>query len=244
MMRAIHYDGGTRDRLLDQLARDGLAPTHHRMVELTGKNRKVLEIGCATGYVSALLKANGCRVIGIELDPISVRQARTICDSVIEGDAGDPSVLKSAGGDFDVILCGDVLEHLIEPRDALRTLATMLAPGGEILVSIPNVAFWRMRLRLLLGQFDYTDSGILDRTHLRFFTVDSFKKLTTEVGYQVEMVAMNDFGIPMGARLRRLPVIGSVLRRIEFHLAGTWPNLLVLHAIYRLKPDHSVDGDH
>ncbi len=236
-MRAIHYDNPTRDRLLDQLARDGLAPTHHRMVELTGKDRRVLEIGCATGYVSAMLKANGCQVTGIELDPIAARQARTVCDRVIEGDAADPSVLKSAGSNFHVVLCGDVLEHLIDPGEALRTLTTMLAPGGEILVSIPNVAFWKMRLHLLGGHFEYTDSGILDRTHLRFFTVDSFKKLSIDAGYMVETVALNDFGIPMGTLLRRLPVIGKVLQKIEFRLAETWPNLLVLHAIYRLRPN-------
>ena len=87
--------------------------------------------------------------------------------------------------DFDAIVCGDVLEHLVHPAPVLRALGRALAPGGVVVVSVPNVAHLWMRLSLLVGRFDYAERGILDRTHLRFFTERSLRALLTEVGLTI-----------------------------------------------------------
>ncbi len=74
------------------------------------------------------------------------------------------------GEQFDLVTYGDVLEHLLEPQDVLRETRNLLAPGGRVLISLPNIAFWTMRVKLLMGRFEYESMGLLDYTHLRFFT--------------------------------------------------------------------------
>lgn len=235
----MQYHPETRERLLDRLKRDGLAPTHYRMAEMTGRNKRVLEIGCATGYVSQLMKSNGCEISAIELDPIAAESARQFCDHLIVGDANLESTLFSAGSGFDVILCGDVLEHLIDPKTTLIKLADKLNPTGYILASIPNVAYWTMRLHLLSGRFEYSDSGLLDWTHLRFFTVHSFRKLCHECGYRIEEIVPNDMSFPFSRLLAKLPLMKTVIPKIELWLSKTYPNMFMLHAIYKLRLNKS-----
>ena len=86
---------------------------------------------------------------------------------------------------FDVILFSDMLEHLTDPLDVLTRHCQLLAPGGQVLISLPNVAIWNVRLALLLGQFEYGDTGTLDRTHMRFFTRRSFRRFLSEAGLTV-----------------------------------------------------------
>lgn len=214
----------------------GLAPTHKRIVEITGKNRVVLDVGCAWGYLGEALSTNGCRVIGIEKDAAAAEQAREACEKVLVGDVDDPRVLSSAGKDFDVIICADVLEHLVDPWTALKTLKNLLGPEGELIVSIPNIAYWQMRLHLLKGRFDYTDTGLLDRTHLRFFTIDTFKQMLRECGLKITERIINDAGLPGFPRPKDWSRLPSWVKQMV-----TWfPNLCVFHAIYRLKPERDA----
>jgi 2-polyprenyl-3-methyl-5-hydroxy-6-metoxy-1,4-benzoquinol methylase len=149
-----------------------------------GRGRRLLDVGAAEGALARRLREQGWRVTAIEADPALAEAATAHCEAVVRADldAGVPPL----DGPFDVIVCGDVLEHLVDPLAGLRGLAGVLAPGGAIVLSIPNVAHLWVRLSLLAGRFDYGHRGLLDRTHLRFFTERSLRDLLREAHVRVE----------------------------------------------------------
>jgi 2-polyprenyl-3-methyl-5-hydroxy-6-metoxy-1,4-benzoquinol methylase len=148
-----------------------------------GHGRRLLDVGAADGLLSRHLTARGWKVTALEADATAAAAAEPHCERVIVADLD--AALPSLDPVFDAIVCGDVLEHLAHPAPALRSLAEALAPGGVVVVSVPNVAHLWMRLSLLAGRFDYAERGILDRTHLRFFTERSLRALLAEAGLTV-----------------------------------------------------------
>ncbi len=138
---------------------------------------RVLEVGSAAGHVTQVLKRQGCEVTGLELDPALASLARSLCRRMVVGNIEDLDLDAQVPEEFDVILCGDILEHLKDPEAVLRKLKRHLAPTGHFVVSLPNVAHGSVRLSLLEGQFTYVKEGLLDATHLRFFTLDSIREL-------------------------------------------------------------------
>ena len=162
---------------------------HTLLVLLAGKNKRVLEIGPASGYISLALTKRGSRVTGVEIDPDAAELAADHCERVIVGDIEKADLHAELEDEqFDVVMLGDVLEHLLDPRSALVKLRDYLAPGGHILASIPNVGHGSIRLALLAGQFPYTEIGLLDRTHLRFFTLESIRDMMQQAGYRIAKV--------------------------------------------------------
>jgi 2-polyprenyl-3-methyl-5-hydroxy-6-metoxy-1,4-benzoquinol methylase len=148
-----------------------------------GQGRRLLDVGAADGLLARHLTARGWKVTGIEADPETAAAGAAHCERMLVADLnrGVPAL----EGLFDAIVCGDVLEHLAEPVAVLRTLVACLAPGGEVIVSVPNVAHLWVRLSLLAGRFDYADRGILDRTHLRFFTRRTLDALLADAALAV-----------------------------------------------------------
>lgn len=157
---------------------------HMMALDIVGKNKRVLEIGCATGQISRRLSENGCEVVGVELDEESARVARRYCKRVIVSDVCKISI-KEYLNYFDFILFMDVLEHLEDPCAMLKKAKDYLKEGGLVVISLPNIANWTIRWNLLLGNFEYTSRGILDRTHLRFFNERGAKKLLEEAGFEI-----------------------------------------------------------
>ncbi len=145
----------------------------------------VLDIGCADGSVARMLVKRGCRVWGVETDKSAAAEAERYCEQVLVGDVEQINLRTSLDLQFDVVLLLDVLEHLREPEETLRAAAALLAPGGRLLASIPNVAHAAVKLHLLRGTFTYTDVGLLDRTHLRFFDQAAVEKLFREADLTV-----------------------------------------------------------
>ncbi len=145
----------------------------------------VLDVGCGEGHVAAALVERGCRVWGIEIDPEAAVAARISCEAVVVGDVMGVSHESLGSRPFDVILLLDVLEHLVDPLVALRHVTAWLAPGGRVIVSIPNVAHAAVRLALLQGRFEYSETGLLDETHLRFFDRRSLGALIHDAGLAV-----------------------------------------------------------
>lgn len=149
----------------------------------------ILDVGCGEGINGEYLKAQGFaqRVVGIEFVERAANIAAKRLDAVVCADLNtldltDHMELKG----FDYILCLDVLEHLMNPWERLQALAGLLAPGGKLIVSLPNVRNWRVLYDLgARGQWEYRDAGIMDRTHLRFFTRESSIALLEQAGLQV-----------------------------------------------------------
>lgn len=150
---------------------------------LIGRGRRVLDVGCATGYTGVVLKELDCEVVGIEIEAEAAAIARERLDEVFEFDieSTDPVEILDAAT-FDVVLFADVLEHVRDPLGVIRRFRPLLRTGGAVVASIPNVAHGALRLALLDGRFDYTDRGLLDATHLRFFTLSSIERLFENAG--------------------------------------------------------------
>jgi len=145
--------------------------SHYQLLDLVGGQKSVLDVGCATGFLAQALVERGCLVSGIDYDADAVEQARQYLDQLVVGDLNELDLTEAFGGrTFEVIILGDVLEHLIDPAKVLGGLVGLLAPGGSVVISIPNVAHGSVRLALLQGSWDYRELGLMDRTHIRFFT--------------------------------------------------------------------------
>lgn len=149
-----------------------------------GRGRRMLDVGAADALVGRRLTERGWRVTGIEGDPALAQAGAPYCERMITANLNRE--VPEVQGPFDAILYGDVLEHLIDPLRVLVELNRLLVPDGFVIVSVPNIAHLYIRLLLLLGRFDYIDRGILDNTHLRFFTARSLRALLDDAGLVVE----------------------------------------------------------
>ncbi len=157
--------------------------SHACILRMVGFNKRVLEAGCASGHVSEILNARGCSVVGVEIDPMVVRSAEQWLERAIVGDLDDESLwLKLEGETFDAILFGDVLEHLKDPLRTLRESAKHLRPSGVVIISVPNIAHADVKIALLNGTFPYGESGLLDSTHVHFFTKGSLLEMVHQAG--------------------------------------------------------------
>ena len=155
--------------------------------------RRILDVGCGGGALGALLKQrDGVEVWGIEAEPEAAERARTRLDHVITADLDAIEALPPDAGSFDCIICADVLEHLMDPERTLDALLRSLAPGGALVASIPNIRHQEIVLDLLVhGRWRYQPSGILDATHLRFFTATEIDALVGRLGLSIEHVQAN-----------------------------------------------------
>jgi 2-polyprenyl-3-methyl-5-hydroxy-6-metoxy-1,4-benzoquinol methylase len=154
---------------------------------------RVLDVGCGAGVLGARLRESGNTVWGIDAAGDIAAAATHRLDRFMLADITDRDAVGGLLGEerFDTIVFADVLEHLPDPVGTLRAYGRFLAPGGEVLVSVPNVAVWNVRLGLLLGRFRYTPTGTLDRTHLRFFTRANLERALLEAGLRVELIDIN-----------------------------------------------------
>ena len=191
------------------------------LAELLPRNtRSVLDVGCSRGATAAVLRERGVlRVVGIEPDAGDAAAAAATCDRVLEARLED--VGEDFAGQFDAILFGDVLEHLVDPSAALTRVRPWLSESGVVAASVPNVGHWSVIVDLLEGRFDYVPYSLLSGTHLRFFTRATVTDLFEASGYRVEAVRTVDFPAPAPfapkfSRLSAVPGSSSDLAAAEF----------------------------
>lgn len=177
------------------------------VVALAGRPRTVLDVGCGIGLNGAALKRSGARVTGLEIAPASLSRAARALDEVIACDITSDAAVRAAlgGRRFDLLVFADVLEHMADPASVLARLLPHLEEDGQVIVSLPNVAAWTVRLGLLRGRFEYEPSGILDETHLRFFTRSSAARLLEQAGLEVLRTDLN----PMLVRAAKDSILRS-----------------------------------
>jgi len=211
----------------------GLGGSHRLILAEVREGARVLDVGCATGYLAAELSARGCRVVGIEPDPASAAQAERSCEHVVIGSFESSDDRAQIPGTFDFVIFGDVLEHLVDPWEALRAAHGLLSPGGVAVVSVPNVAAWPVRLGLLAGSFRYTDFGLLDRTHVRFFTRATAHELVEGAVFALERERLVHLEREPGRVRRALPLASSIVDRA---LARLLPGLFAQQFVMRLRP--------
>lgn len=183
-------------------------------------SESVLEVGCAEGNTGAVLKGEGRarHVVGIELMGEAAEKAKNVMDQVLIGSV-EQIELPFTEGQFDVIILADVLEHLVDPWLTLRRLKFYLKPNGRIVVSLPNVRNWRVSMPLFFrGKWEYQDEGIMDRTHLRFFTRAGMMEMLRECGFETKKI------VPTGKRSKKLLRLHmyalSELMAVQYVLVG------------------------
>jgi SAM-dependent methyltransferase len=133
--------------------------------------RRVLEIGCGRGATGALLQRElGCRVTGVDLNPVVAAAAAGVLDRAVAGDVEDPAVVARLGDGWDALVALELFEHLTDQEAFLATALRLVRPGGRIVLSVPNVGHWSVVEDLLAGRWDYLPIGLLCYTHFRFFT--------------------------------------------------------------------------
>ncbi len=170
----LRYENSSRDP--DEVAL--------KVAQHVPRGSRVLDVGCGTGCISAVVaELRAADLCGVEPDPARVAMARARGLTVVEGYLTPEFFAQH--GTFDAILFVDVLEHLASPGVLLRTVRAGLRPGGRVIVSVPNVAHWSVRRRLLWGRFDYDRFGLMDATHLRWFTRRTLGLLFERTGFEV-----------------------------------------------------------
>lgn len=156
------------------------------VLELVGPDRRVLDLGCATGHLARALALQGCRVVGVEKDAAAAEKADGALEQLVVADPDELDLVATFGErSFDVVLYDDVLGALRDPRESLRQARRLLRSGGTLVASVHNVGHGDVRLALLAGRWDYGQSGPLDETHLRFYTYDTARRLLLASGFAV-----------------------------------------------------------
>jgi 2-polyprenyl-3-methyl-5-hydroxy-6-metoxy-1,4-benzoquinol methylase len=207
--------------------------SHQKIVELVAPGSKVLDVGCAGGYVARALAAKGCTVVGV--DAHEDAEARAACSRFYAANL-DGGGWAPEERDFDYILFADVLEHFRNTR-ILEDAKGWLKPGGQIIASTGNIALWYMRLALLSGRFQYSPRGILDETHVKLYTHESFRELLAGAGYTIKQ---EDYSvIPIEKLAESIPSLERALVFIDsfqYAFARSWPELFAYQFVVQAQP--------
>ena len=161
-----------------------------RALQMVGTGKRVLELGCSVGVQSRVLTEQlGCQVVGVEINASAARRAERYCTQVIVGSLDELNLEKElAGQKFDVVLCADVLEHIRAPSVLLRGLKPLLATDAQLVGLIRNFAYCGVIFELLQGNFKYRKTGLLDDSHIHFFTRESLFSILTTAGFSVDIL--------------------------------------------------------
>ncbi len=213
-MRYAHdpYPGGARREMLERI----------------DQGSEVLDVGCWSGAIGAFLGRERAAVVDgvepeLEMAACAASHYRSVYRSTIE--QAMEELMTERRHSYDSLLFLDVLEHLVDPRGVLIASHELLRPGGTMLISIPNVAHWSLRLELLRGRWHYRDNGLLDRTHLRFFTKSTALELVREAGWEPAWERVSVGQPPL------VTLSESSLRMLE-----QWPTLFGVQFLFELRP--------
>jgi 2-polyprenyl-3-methyl-5-hydroxy-6-metoxy-1,4-benzoquinol methylase len=212
--------------------------SHAAVLELVpdGERLRILDVGCGPGWVAAELRRRGHHVTGVDLVADEMIDQRTDRFFAADVEGGLPA---EVGDGYDVVIAADVIEHVRDPDALLADLTGRMDRDGVVIASVPNFAHWYPRLRVALGRFDYDQRGILDRTHVRFFTRRSFRRTVENTGLSI--VAERSAGLPLDVLGVGGP-LGRAVAWIDATSRRVWPTLFAYQFVARLRAaPHLVD---
>jgi SAM-dependent methyltransferase len=219
---------------MEQINRRVYGTTVNRAVlDLVGeRHRVILDVGCGAGSHAEVLAACGRVMDGITLSCEEGRLASAWCRKVIVHDLEDsfPELLT---GPYDLCLCSHVIEHLRDPSPLLTAIHRVLAPEGSLLVALPNLLHYQHRWQLLCGRFEYASGGIMDSTHVRWYTWKTGRELLEAHGFVIERQHA-DGGFPL-SKLRRL-LASSVISALDRFAVRCFPGLCGWQHLYLARP--------
>ena len=197
---------------------------------------KVLDLGCADGALGQRIRALGHHVTGVDVDRFDGVEERL--DDFVQADL-EHGIPDTVGSGYDIVLCADVVEHVRDPQQLLHDAGTLISAGGSVIASVPNFGHWYPRTRVALGLFDYDRRGILDSTHVRFFTRRSFEHLIDAAGLVV--TRREATGLPFDVSKRGSASEGDaakvgLLDSVDRMSVKVRPQLFGYQFIYELKP--------
>lgn len=195
-------------------------------LDLIPRKSSVLDIGCATGFIGNYLKKHkNCKITGVELGKNEAKIAKNRINKLIVGNIEDEQTIYKIKEKYDIVFASSVIEHLKDPLGALKTWKKFIKKEGFLIVTTSNIAHWSIRLKLLRGNFNYEDYGILDNTHLRFYTIKTFKKLVRDSGYNIDYFSID----PVSGGFPKLCKILSIF----------FPNIFAYQMLIVAKPWHA-----
>jgi 2-polyprenyl-3-methyl-5-hydroxy-6-metoxy-1,4-benzoquinol methylase len=217
--------------------------SHSTILRSVGQSQggQLLDVGCADGQMSARFTQLGWQVTGIEPHPVDARKARELGIRVLE------LTLEEAVGEvqdrFEIVVLADVLEHCADPWQQLAQIASLCEPRARIVISVPNIAHVLPRMQLLMGRFDYEDRGIMDRTHLRFFTRRTALEMVSRAGLYCETLHVTPTPIELVLPQLSSRFGGASLLAINARASKLVPRLLGYQFVMVCRfPDHELDA--
>jgi glycosyltransferase involved in cell wall biosynthesis len=233
-MQKAGFGDGSRIALNEEYQLKPSEDSSHGRISTLLKSRppsKILDLGCSSGLLAERLRDMGHHVTGVDLNELDGVAGRT--DVFFRSNLND-GIPPEAGTGYDIVLAADVLEHLVNPGALMRQVRDVLSPGGTAIFCVPNIAHWYPRFRSTFGMFDYDQRGILDSTHLRFFTRRSIRRLIERQGYDIRRI--ESVGLP-------LDVLGADegkthwLRLADHVSLAVWPTMFSYQFIVAATPN-------
>ena len=198
---------------------------YHQIASFIDKKSYVLDVGCGEGKLGYILNIKECLIDGLDINIDRLNDRRKYYQNIF---LSDIRVFEIKNSGYDYVVFSDMLEHVENPGEILNNAFKLLSSNGKIIISLPNVGYFLNRLGLLFGNWNYTEAGILDNTHLRFFTLETAKKLIKSTGYQIR--SMNP----------EIPVIKAFWKRSIFTLFSKfWPSLFAIGWVFECEAKQS-----
>jgi glycosyltransferase involved in cell wall biosynthesis/SAM-dependent methyltransferase len=213
--------------------KDGDGSSHAVMLQMIEgiEPARILDVGCSGGLLAERLRERGHKVVGV--DYLEIPGVRERTDEFFQADLNQ-GLPPEVGEGYDIVIAGDIVEHLMRPDHALREISRVLRPGGQVLLSVPNFAHWYPRVRVATGLFGYDRRGILDDTHLRFFTRLTLRRLVRRCGYDI--LEERATGLPLGTISPGESRRKRAVRGMDRQLVRIRPTLFGYQFILRLTP--------
>ena len=208
-----------------------------KCLETVNRPLRILDVGTADGYLGAILRQKGHSIVGVEKNSILAAKAAPYYETLYVADAETFEFRFETK--FDFVLFADVLEHLAEPSAVLKRSIGCLNEDGEVIVSVPNIANLAIRASLLFGRFDYRDQGILDRTHLHFYTLSSIRQLLQDNGLRVRECVGAPIPVQLVLPFTKHPVF-EPLHELHYMMLRAWKGLMAYQFVLRAVPSRGV----